>query len=1274
LQDDRPNNSAGQDGVAGRVRALGRVSWLDLKIPTEPAHEGPDVVHALGGWLLVLGLMQGDFEGRDDLRTVAEQSDFKATARSDEVVALCKRLAAAAPVIRYDEIGLSTEGRRIPLLIVADPPVATPEAAAKSGKLVVLLVGNIHAGEVCGKEALPILAREVAQAPALLKDIVLVIVPNINPDGNERVNTQNRPGQVGPERGMGQRANARGLDLNRDFVKLETPEIRALVRCVNRWDPHIFIDTHTTNGSHHRYVMTYMGPQNPAGDPAVLEYVRTRLLPAAESLFEQATGQDAFFYGNFDRGRTSWTSFPPTPRFGTNYVGIRNRIAILTEAYAYAPYKARVLATRDFVRACLAQAAGRKDEILKLLDSARKPRKADGSVALAAEAKALPEPATILGFVEEEKDGRRVPTDQPKEYKVDLVQDYRPTRLSTRPQAYLVPARFVEAIATLQRHGLDVAELTEDIELDVETYRITKRSRSERTFEGHSAVRLQVEPRGDKRMIEAGTVIVRADQPLGNLAVYLLEPESEDGLATWNFFDAELAEGADFPVLRMKEGSPATVAARPLPEDRGSSRAVATGAPGAGGGRRGRGDGQMWLDGEHMLQVKDGRLISVAATTGRTSVFFETDALEKALAAVPGVAAETARSMARRTTFTMNPGRTGALFEHRGDLYYATFDGTTAARLTDSPQAEELASFSPDGKVVAFIRANDLYAVDIESLKERALTTGGTDRLRNGKADWVYFEEIFNRNSRAYWWSPDSSRIAFLQFDDAPVREHLVINDAGDARVVEPTPYPRSGDPNPKVKLGLVEAGGGPVLWADLSSYPEGSWLISHVGWWPDGRAAIAHVQDRTQTWLDFVRIPADGGSPKALFRETTKAWVESPGDPRFLGDGSFLLASERDGWKHLYLFAPDGTVRRQVTSGAWEVRSVEYVDEPSSWVYFTATKDNPVAANLYRVKLEGGSIERVTSGAGSHSIAMSPDGRYFVDTWSDPETPPRRVLCSADGLKVRTLDSNPAYGLVGARAVNRRRMQIRTKDGFVLEAEVLTPLDLDPEHKRYPVWFTTYGGPHAPTVSDTFGGGRGFESTLVNEGFIVFRMDPRSASGKGAVSTWTAYKRLGVQELGDIKEGIAWLLHEYPCADPARIGMSGHSYGGFMTSFAMTHSDLFAAGIAGAPVTDWRDYDSIYTERYMGTPQENPEGYAASSVVGAASNLHGRLLLAHGGSDDNVSLRNTMHLVQALQEAGKDFELMIYPSSRHGIMSPHYRNLQLDFVRRTLGGPRDRN
>ena len=261
---------------------------------------------------LILPVLGQVPEKVDALRTVAERSDYRATARYDDVMAWCRAFARATPNARLTELGRTAEGRSIPLVIVADPPVQTPAEAARSGKLVCLVIGNIHAGEVCGKEALPMLLRDTFAGPhpPLLKDIILAVAPIYNADGNERVSKTNRPGQVGPEEGMGQRGNARGLDLNRDFIKLEAPETRGLVKFLKEWNPHLFIDTHTTNGSYHRYTITYDGPKNPAGDPRVVAYMRQTFFPEVTRAFEKRTGLKAFYYGNFDREHTKWTTYP----------------------------------------------------------------------------------------------------------------------------------------------------------------------------------------------------------------------------------------------------------------------------------------------------------------------------------------------------------------------------------------------------------------------------------------------------------------------------------------------------------------------------------------------------------------------------------------------------------------------------------------------------------------------------------------------------------------------------------------------------------------------------------------------------------------------------------------------------------------------------------------------------------------------------------------------------------------------------------------------------
>lgn len=1222
----------------------------------------------------------------EDLLTTAERTGYTQTATHADVMDLARRLADRSPRVHLTELGRSVEGRELPLLIVAEPPVTTPEEARASGKVIVLLIGNIHAGEVCGKEALMMLARELALAddPGVLKSIIVCIAPIYNADGNERMEPGNRPGQVGPER-MGVRPNAQGYDLNRDFVKAEAPETRALIRCLRRWDPHVFVDTHTTNGSAHRYVLTYSGPKHPAGDAELIRWVRDGMLPRITETLRDTKGHETFFYGNFEDNHAKWTSFPAEPRYSTNYVGLRNRIAILSEAYSYAPFKDRVVATLDFCRAIIEDAAGRKDEIIKLLSDAdrRAARagespKADDHVAVRTRAVPLADKAPVKGFETEEREGRRVATDRPRDYECELWLDYEAELSVRRPWAYLVPSHLSAVIESLKRHGITVEELRETAELDAELLRVDTLEQAERPFQGHRTTRVTTSAEAAAPRVEAGTAIVRTAQPLGPLAMLLLEPMSEDGLTLWNFLDDHLAPDEPYPIRRVLEPVPLTRSDQPpIDEDRVFDRPITFDSvyrdrrrPDLNGSPVRVGE---WIDDEHFAQTKDGTRYTVNARTGRATAQPQPDpsALRDALAALPTIDAATARRIADRSAFSQTTAdRAAGFFEHGDDLYYARLDGSAARRLTATPAREELASFSPDGRFVAFVRDNDLFVVDVDSATERRLTTTGSERLLNGKADWVYFEEVFGRSWRTYWWSPDSSRIAFFETDTSMVDTFTIIDDVPEPQRVETATYPKPGRPNPEVRVGIAAVAGGTPRFADLSRYTAGSFIVTGVGWWPDSRTAYFFVQDRAQRWLDFCTVDPNAGAFAVLFRDSTEAWIEAPWPPRFLKDGSFLLDSERTGWKHIYHYARDGSLIRPVTTGEFEVRGIELFDEANSTLFFTAStpEDDHLTNNLYRVNLDGTGLERLTTAPGSHRVSVNPSGTLYIDTWSDDERPARVAVRAINGTLVRTLDTNPVPDLDEWRLGRLERARIPSRRGPHLDATILYPPDFDPA-RPHPVWFTTYAGPHAPTVRGGWSRGNAPDHMLANLGFVVFRADPYSASGKGAVSAWTAYRRLGVPELEDIIDAITW-LRQQPGIDGSRIGMSGHSYGGFITAYAMTNCDLFAAGIAGAPVTDWRDYDTIYTERYMDTPQENPAGYDETSAVKAAKNLHGRLLILHGTMDDNVHMQNATRLAKALQEANRPFEIMLYPQFRHGIWGDHYRDLVHDFQLRLLNRP----
>jgi len=496
--------------------------------------------------------------------TVPEKTDFRATSRHADVVGFCEAMAKKSPVVRLTDIGKSGEGRSLPMLILADPPLTTPEEAAK--KLVVLLFANIHAGEVDGKEAVQMLARDIASGPdkGLLKELVILIVPILNADGNERIDKAHRREQNGPPDGVGIRENAAGLDLNRDFVKLESPEIRALARVVRTWDPAVTVDLHTTNGSYHRYTLTYDGPRHPAADPDLIVAVRDRWLPAIGAAVEKDAGYKCFYYGDFVRNHTAWETYPALPRFGVQWLALRSRIGLLSESYTYAPFKDRVLVGKSYAREILRYVATHPAELRKLLANADKPR---DRIALRTKTVSLGE-RSVLGVVEELRDGRTVPTKEPKDYRVAVMTEVQPTLEVQRPFAYLIPATQAAAVETLQRHGIRVEDLRADTALACQVYKVDKVTRADRVFQKHNLVTVEVTRRDETRTVPAGTRVVRTDQRLGMLAGYLLEPQSEDGLTAWNLFDP-LESGKDFPVVRVpREVELKTVRSLPRRDER----------------------------------------------------------------------------------------------------------------------------------------------------------------------------------------------------------------------------------------------------------------------------------------------------------------------------------------------------------------------------------------------------------------------------------------------------------------------------------------------------------------------------------------------------------------------------------------------------------------------------------------------------------------------------------------------------------------------------------
>jgi dipeptidyl-peptidase-4 len=741
----------------------------------------------------------------------------------------------------------------------------------------------------------------------------------------------------------------------------------------------------------------------------------------------------------------------------------------------------------------------------------------------------------------------------------------------------------------------------------------------------------------------------------------------------------------------------------------------------------------VWIDDAHYLwpkseprgaradrgseKPKPAEWLLVEADSGKTEPFAPVEKVEAALAAVPEIGAEKAKRLAHTNpdawagnpkallfTVTIDPpkdaaegkdkaakekpegkekaepraGRRGTAKETESDLFVYTFADGKVTRATTSPEPEEEAELSPDGKSVAFLRGNDLYVADVASGDLHRVTDDGSATVLNGRLDWLYQEEIFGRGTwRAFWWSPDSSAIAFLRLDETGVPIYTLVDDVESPARVETSPYPRAGDTNPTVKLGVAKLGAEKPAWVDLSKYAGGDFLIVEVAWSPKSDLSF-QVQDREQTWLDLDSVQGASGEPKGgtlaapstILRETTKTWAAVNGPPKWLADGSFLWFSEKTGWQQLYHYDAAGKLLGTLTSGGFETRDLRGIDEANGWVYVAATERSPIGLDEYRVKLDGTGFTRLTKTPGSHGAKYNPSFTRFIDRASDASTPTQVKLARADGTEVRTIDANVVPALAEWAWTKPEFVKVPTRDGFQMEAMLIKPPDFDPS-KRYPVFQSTYAGPHSPSVHDAWAGNRGmFLQLVAQQGIVVWVCDNRSASGKGLESTWACYQKFGESELADIEDGLAW-LKKHPWIDGDRIGISGWSFGGFMTSYALTHSKSFAMGIAGGSVTDWHNYDSVYTERYMKTPEHNKDGYARTSVVAAAKDLHGELFLIHGAIDDNVHPQNTSQLVYALQKAGKPFRMMLYPKSRHGVADPqqvkHLQGAMLDFIRETL-------
>ncbi|HXZ39798.1 MAG TPA: DPP IV N-terminal domain-containing protein [Terriglobales bacterium] len=661
--------------------------------------------------------------------------------------------------------------------------------------------------------------------------------------------------------------------------------------------------------------------------------------------------------------------------------------------------------------------------------------------------------------------------------------------------------------------------------------------------------------------------------------------------------------------------------------------------------------GQLWYvdatSGEKKLLVSEARLAALAPAVDKIK-----DEREKERITRYHVAA-----------YEWAPDSKHLLFDSQGQLWLYTIENSTAVQITSATEPSSDPKFSPDGTKLAYLRQHNLYVREVTGGQEKQITkpTGDKDKdenLLNGEVDWVYAEELEVRSN--YFWAPNGKELVYLQMDETKVPTYPIVNWLPTHPNVEMEKYPKAGDPNPGVRLGVVSAEGGKTKWISLTE--DTDIYIPRFGWVRDG-LLWAEVLNRAQDKLDLYFADAHSGRSRKVLTETAAdGWVNVNNDFRILKSGDrFLWSSWQDGNTQLYLYsfdeanplAADARLERQLTKGDFEVLSVEGLDENSGTVYFTCDKDDPRQRQLYSVKLDGSGFQRVSQQDGTHESTFADDSKHYVDEYSALLTPPSMSICTVGGACSKVWDSRSVddFSLIAPKF-----LEFKADDGTRLYGELLMPPDANAD--EIPLIVNIYGGPAAQTVRDHWMGATGlFHELLARSGFAIFTVDNRGTPGRDRKFQTAIRHEYGEIELKDQLTALNQLFAQYPQLDRSHIGIWGWSNGGSMTLYALTHSGAFQAGVSVAPVTDWRDYDSIYTERYQGLPKDNGKGYQDLHLSSIAGKLHGSLLLVHGTSDDNVHFQNSVQMVEALIKAGKQFRFMVYPNKTHGIGGPDDRD-----------------
>ena len=650
-------------------------------------------------------------------------------------------------------------------------------------------------------------------------------------------------------------------------------------------------------------------------------------------------------------------------------------------------------------------------------------------------------------------------------------------------------------------------------------------------------------------------------------------------------------------------------------------------------------------DGKRFAYIQGGELRLYDVPAKSEKMLLALEPLEKAAAVVPEPARFDwqNRNVSEESLEWSSSGKQ-ILLAVRGDLFWFSIETGSWLQLTSTPEAESDPKLSPDGARVAFRRGHDLYTLDIATRQLSRLTDDGTATLLNGELDWVYPEEL--DLSTAYWWSPDSKHIAYMQFDIGHEFIYPQVSLTGLRAIAEPERYPQAGTPNADVHVGVVSATGGATRWMDVGE-PRG-FLIPRVYWTPDSTRLAIERMNRIQDHLDLLLADTRTGVSHPILSESDPYWINQNDLFSFVGKDQFIWGSERDGFRHLYLYTLAGQQRKRLTEGHWEVTDLAGIDESQQRVYFVSTEASPLDRELYSVKLNGKDRTRISREPGTHDISLSPTSEYYLDTFSSLTEPNRTDVYSIDGEKWSVFRAANRALLDEYEMQPADTVEVKAQDGTLLYGRLIKPVNFKAGEK-YPAIVDVYGGPGAQMVVNSWQGAD-LAQLFAARGFVVWQLDNRGSSGRGHAFEVPLYRRFGKVELEDQLEGIRYLVAQ-GFVDPARIGIYGWSYGGFMTLYSLLNApNVFRAGVAGAPVTNWRNYDTIYTERYLGLPAENAEGYRDSSPIDYASRLKAKLLMLHNLEDDNVLFQNTAQMVNALETSGRMFEQVIYTEKTHGV------------------------